>query len=90
MRFTPLITAILLFSTLLATDIGIRNSANAEEKQRAAIITDEVNGIVRIVIDGREIARFTAEGLEVRNDIRFGGVATDEGPDGFEPKKRGE
>lgn len=58
-------------------------SAVAEIKTTAAV-ADEANGVVRIMVEGKEVARFTSGGLDVRNDVRFGGLITDIGPDGFE------
>lgn len=54
--------------------------ASAEPPPRVEFAADQVAGIARIVIDGKEVARFTAGGLEVRDTIRYGGLLVDQGP----------
>lgn len=54
--------------------------AKAQASPRVEIVADETAGIARIMIDGKEVARFTADGLDVPGDIKFGGVMTDTVP----------
>ena len=57
----------------------IARSAEAETKT-TAIVADEANRMVRVMIDGKEVARFTSEGVDVPGNIKFGGVMTDTVP----------
>lgn len=69
--------AIAVFASSASTYL-ITRSAVAEENI-TAIVADDANGLVRIMVGGEEIARFTRNGLEVRDDVLFGGVITDVG-----------
>jgi hypothetical protein len=51
----------------LAADRG----AAAKDAQRTAVIADEKDGIVRVVVGGREVARFDSEGLRVEGFISY-------------------
>lgn len=62
-----------------ASTYFITRSAEAEEKT-TAIVADKANNLVRIMIGGEEVAQFSTAGLDVRGDIRFGGVMTDTVP----------
>jgi len=55
------------------------NGAVAEDPLRTAVVADEQAGIVRIIIEGREAARFDAAGLHVQANINYGGSLTDSG-----------
>ncbi|PPC99404.1 MAG: hypothetical protein CTY31_10680 [Hyphomicrobium sp.] len=57
----------------------VTKSAVADGKT-TAVIVDEANGIVRVMVEGKEVARFTSDGLDVPGDIKFGGVMTDTVP----------
>jgi hypothetical protein len=43
------------------------------------IETDQKTGAVKIIVNNREVARFNAEGLQVRDAIGYGGMITDAG-----------
>ncbi|RVI30870.1 hypothetical protein [Sinorhizobium meliloti] len=45
--------------------------------QRVTFLTDQQAGVVRIVIDGKEVARIDATGLYVHGDIAYTGTITD-------------
>lgn len=67
-----------VLSSVLTYSLTLRAQAHS-----AQVVTDEKNGIIRFVIDGTEVAQITAEGLHVRNDVRFGGVITDVGIENY-------
>jgi len=56
-----------------AARIVVAHAAN----NATAIVPDTHYGIIRIIINGKEAARFTADGLWVRDDIQYGGRITD-------------
>lgn len=62
---------------LLAFGLLLMPSAEAQTSNRAEILMDQTAGVVRVIIDGQEVARFTADGLHVRNDISFSGTIAD-------------
>jgi len=69
---------ILLFS--LAASPITAPSAHADEKKGAsAIQVNETEDAVSIVIDGKEVARFTSAGLLVSGNIEYGGTIKDGG-----------
>jgi hypothetical protein len=86
-HFIFVFVAVLLFSfcTWFITD-----RAATAQAHNAAVVVDEEHGIIHFRIDGREVARFTDGGLHVRDDIKFGGVFTDVGPEGFDDSRKGE
>jgi len=49
------------------------------QPQATRIETDQKTGTVRIIVDGREVARFDAKGLHVRDGIEYAGKITDIG-----------
>ena len=55
------------------------NGVVAEDPLRTAVVADEQAGIVRIIIEGLEAARFDARGLHVQANINYGGSLTDSG-----------
>ncbi|RIK59432.1 MAG: hypothetical protein DCC64_15915 [Planctomycetota bacterium] len=42
----------------------------AADAHSAAVVTDDVNGIVRIVIDGKEVVRVDAAGVEINGVLK--------------------
>lgn len=48
------------------------------------MVTDESAGVLRFLIDGKEVARIDAQGLSIREDISYGGSITDYGQVGFD------
>jgi hypothetical protein len=78
---------ILVFATALLASVftyGIAERAASAQAHSASIVNDEEHGAVRVKVDGREVARFTAQGLHVRDDVKFGGVMVDAGPESFD------
>jgi hypothetical protein len=84
------ITAILLASSILIlADAASRVVRAKAADNHTAIIADEQHNTIRIMIDGREAARFTAEGLQVRKDIEYGGTISDTGQDYYDQSAGG-
>jgi hypothetical protein len=54
------------------------------------IETDQKTGTVRIIVDGREVARFERDGLHVRQNVDYGGLMKDTGQDGYNPRTAAE
>lgn len=48
------------------------------------MIVDPDTKSFRFFIDGKEVARIDADGLQVRQHIRYGGYIEDYGPSGFD------
>ncbi|MGE0061424.1 MAG: hypothetical protein AB7T86_05025 [Xanthobacteraceae bacterium] len=70
--------ACILASCFLSSIITYAATVHAQTPS-TQVLVDEDAGIIRFLIDGEEVGRFTAKGLEVRDDILFGGVITDQG-----------
>lgn len=66
--------------TLLLLFAGA-TSAVAENAVRTGVVTDEKQGLVMIVVEGREVVRFSVDGLKLSGSIEYGGMITDTGPD---------
>lgn len=49
-----------------------------------SMIVDPESKSFRFFIDGREVARIDARGLQVRENISYGGYIEDYGPSGFD------
>jgi hypothetical protein len=75
-------------SNVSATGTGRTTAAASSSPpsppQRVQLIEDQNAGAVRVVVDGKEIARVDANGLHVRGDIAYGGVSLDYGGSGFD------
>ena len=52
------------------------------------IETDQKTGAVEIIVNGKEVARFDAKGLQVKDSIEYGGLLTDAGSSDAEYAKR--
>ena len=86
--------ALLLSFFLSAPSFAQTEPNNAVEPQSGAaqtakphdiqIVTDTDAGAIRFVIDGQEVARFSVNGLRVRNNMLVGGVITDTGPASYD------
>lgn len=74
--------AIVCLTISILADAAIR--AVSADDDRAAVIADQESGIVRVTIDGREVARFTNADLQVRDSIEYGGTITDSGTANFD------
>jgi len=48
------------------------------------IETDQKTGAIRFTVDGREVARFERDGLHVRQNVDYGGLVKDTGPEGYD------
>ncbi len=88
MRDFILVFVAALFASVFTYLIADR--AASAQAHSAAVVADEEHGVVRIVIDGKDVARFEGSGLHVRDDIRFGGVIADVGYEGFAQNGKGE
>ena len=79
---------IVLIIIALASALYVIQNANrgAAAEPQTAVVADEQAGIVRIIIEGREAARFDAAGLHVRENIDYGGMLTDYGHSGFDER----
>ncbi|WP_274630780.1 hypothetical protein [Arvimicrobium flavum] len=53
------------------------------------IVEDQEAKAFRFMIDGREVARIDAIGLQVRDSIGYGGAITDVGPGRLDPAADG-
>lgn len=74
----------LILLSLFLSAAGPSIPVHAQSRpDRVVIEADQDSGVVRFVIDGREVARLDAAGLHVRGDINFGGALTDYGEAGF-------
>lgn len=79
-----LLYAMLLLISGTAHAAGPAPSANGEAAQTTRIETDQKTGAVRIIVDGREVARFDRDGLHVRQNVDYGGLMKDTGPEGYD------
>lgn len=70
---------VLLLTFSISTVYALKR-AFAQPEPVATVET--AHGVIRFVIDGREIARIDADGLHVDGDIRYAGVAVDNGSKG--------
>lgn len=61
---------------VLANEVSAA-AAPVQGDQRVVFVTDQKAGIVRFVIDGKEIARIDATGLYVHGDVACSGTITD-------------
>jgi hypothetical protein len=73
--FALSIAAFGFLQILTAHYIGNAQAARPE----TSIVTDEGSGDVRVIVKGREVARFDAQGLHVRSAIEYGGLLSDVG-----------
>jgi hypothetical protein len=53
--------------------------APAQAGEATRIETDQKTGAVKIIVNGKEVARFNAEGLQVKDSVEYGGMLTDSG-----------
>lgn len=56
-----------------------QDHAPAQAGEATRIETDQKTGIVRIIVNNREVARFDAKGLHVQQNVDYGGILTDTG-----------
>ncbi len=49
------------------------------ESQQTEVLVDEETGVVRIVVESREVVRIDADGLHVTGDITYTDTITDTG-----------
>lgn len=86
-----LLLCALLVSMLIVSPVRAQESpAKPESADRVAIVEDDAIGAVRIIIDGKEVARIDGTGLHVRQSINYGGVTNDYSPEGFDKHVAGE
>lgn len=58
--------------------LGAVCAAAASETEPTAIVVDERTHVIRVMVDGREVARFDNVGLRVNGDIGYSGKLKDE------------
>jgi ABC-type protease/lipase transport system fused ATPase/permease subunit len=68
--------AILLAIIITAVQAGyilcaVTSSAAAKDTQRAAVVADEKHAVIRVMIDGKEIARFDSGGLRIEGGVFY-------------------
>jgi hypothetical protein len=57
-------------------------------QESTRIETDQKTGTVKIIVNNREVARFDAKGLHVKDSIDYGGEITDAGSSDADYAKR--
>jgi len=73
---------IMRFILILLFTFSVSPTAFAQESQAIAptrIEVDQDANVIRIIIEGHEVAQFTSSGLLVPGDINFGGTIRDGG-----------
>ena len=78
-----LLCALLVSLVAVLSAIAQDSPVKADTADRVQIIEDDALGAVRILIDGKEVARIDGSGLHVRDNVKYDGVISDTGPDGF-------
>jgi hypothetical protein len=68
MRHGLLIFTLGFFAIVLIASVAV-HAARARGEHSAAIVTDEENGVVRIMIDGRAIMTVNSAGLSVDGNV---------------------
>jgi hypothetical protein len=71
-------------ATGTARTTAAASSSPPSPPQRVQLIEDQNAGAVRVVVDGKDVARIDANGLHVRGDVAYGGVSLDYGGSGFD------
>lgn len=59
-------------------------------QQATRIETDQRTGAIRFIVNGREEARIDADGLHVRQNVDYGGLMDDTGPEGYDQPAKAE
>jgi hypothetical protein len=83
MRFDKLIcTAFLLAAMLTAVQAGYflgvaTRGAAAKDAPRTAVIAEEKDGVVHVLVGGKEIVVIDETGLYVRGDVAYTGTLAD-------------
>jgi hypothetical protein len=79
MRFVFLnISALIIFSTFANAE-PVQKAASSTAKTAPEIVIDKERGIIRFMVDGREVAVINKDGLLVKGDIAYSGGLTDLG-----------
>ncbi len=76
---TLIISGILMGFLALGPVAVFAEDAKETSHDRVQIIEDEKSGVVRIVIDKKEVVLIDAKGIHVNGDIDFTGSITDIG-----------
>jgi len=71
----------LVFALSILADATARIVAAHAQINATAVVTDSVRGVIRFMIEGKEVARIDENGLHVANNIEYGGSITDTGAD---------
>jgi hypothetical protein len=83
----------IFLASMLLMISGTAHAAGPAQAQPTApeatrIETDQKTGAVKIIVNNREVARFNAEGLQVKDSINYGGIITDSGSSDAEYAQR--
>ena len=71
--FSAIIGGLLAFAPVA----GFAEDAKETGPDRVQIIEDDQSGIVRIVIDGKDVVLIDADGFHVNGNIDYSGTVTD-------------
>jgi hypothetical protein len=71
------LTTMLLLIAGTAHAAGPAPTPTGEAAQATRIETDQKTGAIRFIVDGREVDRFDAKGLHVRDNITYTGEIAD-------------
>jgi hypothetical protein len=67
--------------SVIALAVATSHHSQAKDQATGIEANPEVH-VIRVLIDGSEVARFDAAGLHVKGDITYGGIVKDVGADG--------
>jgi len=81
--------AALLLALSIIVDSTARIIAAHADNSVTAVVTDHDHNVIRFMVNGSEVARITANGFQVRNDIEYGGAITDTGIQYFDERTGG-
>jgi hypothetical protein len=82
MRYWVHIVGVAAVSSLLT--FGLARQVAIAKAHAVQIVEDGEAGAIRFIIDGQEVARVTSGGLQVKYDVRYGGMSIDTGPEAFD------
>jgi hypothetical protein len=73
---------IMLVGILFVLPAHASDQANASQEKEAAtrLEVDKAQNVVRIIIDGKEVAFFDKDGLNIKGDIKHTGLLKNEQP----------
>lgn len=74
----------LLFTALTLASPAFAEEITAPPVPDTRIEADDEADVIRFVVKGQLAAILDETGLHIRNDLAYGGVTMDDGPDGFD------